>query len=631
MKSTKLAALFLAFISIAKADVSQDDYLRQRGLISDAAKDAINLLVPSFLGFTANVVNTVGSTLECGACKTALVLAAGALDIVGQDIFLDLVQDACKLIEQEDVCNGVVPTFGPSIATMLKQSDNLFGYSGELICNSFLTTCNTFSPSTKSFDYDSPSTSAVDNFNVSQASFNSSDYLTIMHLSDIHYDPDYLEGSEADCKYPMCCEARTNPSSGTISQPASSWGEYLCDMPYKFIDDWGSQFEATLGNQPDFTLFTGDVPPHNIWYDNTSTVTTAFEIYDVLSKYLTNPLYATFGNHDISPVNMLYPVDLPGFDSSVDGKWAFEALGGYFSQWLPSETIDHFENSYGTYAIRPRKGLKIINLNTVECYIDNFYVFYNSGDDLDPNGQLQWLVNELQDSQTNNEKVWLMGHVAPSDSDCVVPWSNLFDGIVNRYASTIVGQFYGHSHNDKFAVHYDSDGNPSNVQYLAPSLTTFTDLNAGYRTYKIHPETFEVMDSVTYIADMSKASTWDRPEWVKEYSAREYIPNWPSNAPLNATFWAQVAELMKSDDSVFTKYATYISKSSSASTPCSPSASCRYELVTDVKAGNSKNKYYPSLIPTYESTENTLKVAVKQMQGNLTSSSYTHRKRACIH
>lgn len=76
-------------------------------------------------------------------------------------------------------------------------------------------------------------------------------------------------------------------------------------------------------------------------------------------------------------------------------------------------------------------------------------------------------------------------------------------------------------------------------------MTTYTELNPGWRVYLIDSGSFEIMDSRTYIADMSKAAEWDAqgttPTWFLEYSARDtYGPalNWPAAEPLTPAFWA---------------------------------------------------------------------------------------------
>ncbi len=43
-------------------------------------------------------------------------------------------------------------------------------------------------------------------------------------------------------------------------------------------------------------------------------------------------------------------------------------------------------------------------------------------------------------------KVHIIGHIEPTE--CLSSWSENYYRIVNRYESTIVGQMFGHTHNE---------------------------------------------------------------------------------------------------------------------------------------------------------------------------------------
>ena len=77
----------------------------------------------------------------------------------------------------------------------------------------------------------------------------------------------------------------------------------------------------------------------------------------------------------------------------------------------------------------------------------NFLLFLNFAD---PGNQLSWLVDELQKSENANEKVHVITHHPPKS--CLQGWRREFTKIINRYESTVVGLFFGHTHNDFFQV-----------------------------------------------------------------------------------------------------------------------------------------------------------------------------------
>ena len=57
----------------------------------------------------------------------------------------------------------------------------------------------------------------------------------------------------------------------------------------------------------------------------------------------------------------------------------------------------------------------------------------------------------------------------------------------SRYESTIVGQFYGHTHIDEFTLFFDPANKTRavNVGFTSPSFTTYEHINPSYRVYVI--------------------------------------------------------------------------------------------------------------------------------------------------
>ena len=87
--------------------------------------------------------------------------------------------------------------------------------------------------------------------------------------------------------------------------------------------------------------------------------------------------------------------------------------------------------------------------------------------------------------------------------------------------------------------------------WIGPSVTPLNNLNAGFRMYEVDTGNFEVYNSYTFFANVSafaELGTTAGPTFHFEYSARQAYPvAWPDNAPLNATFWHRVTELMERD------------------------------------------------------------------------------------
>lgn len=59
--------------------------------------------------------------------------------------------------------------------------------------------------------------------------------LKILHLTDTHFDPYYLVGSNADCPEPMCC--RDSGGLRNLSfTAAGKWGSFKCDVPKRMLE-----------------------------------------------------------------------------------------------------------------------------------------------------------------------------------------------------------------------------------------------------------------------------------------------------------------------------------------------------------------------------------------------------------
>lgn len=118
---------------------------------------------------------------------------------------------------------------------------------------------------------------------------------------------------------------------------------------------------------------------------------------------------------------------------------------------------------------------------------------------------------------------------------------------------------------DHFEIHYSSytNRNYSNAlvtSYIAPSLTP-TSGHPAFRVYDVDPVTFAVLDSVTYIADMTNPSYQTTgPVWTKYYSAKEAYgplvspPVTEPSAELSPAFWHNVTLALAADQSAFDAY-----------------------------------------------------------------------------
>ncbi|EJU03163.1 sphingomyelin phosphodiesterase [Dacryopinax primogenitus] len=492
---------------------------------------------------------------------------------------------------EKDVCEGTIDLYGPHIAEILPQIEP-FGYSGTLGCATIVHAC----PYPESKSTEEITLPPLPEKSPSPKERNSTlEPLTIVHLSDWHVDPKYIPGSEVHCTKPLCCRGWNETSNGErieASVPAPSWGAYTCDAPQKLLVHMLEQVERLLGKKPDFAIFTGDVPPHDVWettqYNTTVTETVAF---NTMRQILGVPIFPTIGNHETSPSDLFQPASIV---DPPDNQWLFDNLTAksWFG-WLGNEELEYARTHRGRYTTRPMEGLKIISVNTNDCYAQNYWLFADTSK-LDPNGQLAWLAEELADSEEQGERVWIITHIPPGVPDCFRSWSEVHHQIVQRYWRTIVGVFSGHTHRDEIKLFYANDtktiSSAIGVNWIGPSVTPFTQLNPGWRAYTVDPQTFEILDSRTFVTDLSLASELDEkgtePVWEEAYGAREYFPDWPGDSPLNATFWAEVVARMEREEAVFRKYFSRRGKGGpSGQVECDEQ--CKQQIIAGIRAGKS--------------------------------------------
>ncbi|KAI9584703.1 sphingomyelin phosphodiesterase-like [Glossina fuscipes] len=343
--------------------------------------------------------------------------------------------------------------------------------------------------------------------------------LRILHLSDIHYDPDYKEGSLADCEEPLCCRNADN-----INIPdqlgAGRWGDYRdCDAPMRLVVN-ALEHIQTQG-QIDYIYYTGDIVPHNIWStteeSNKEIIT---EIFDLLSKHFgKTKVYPAIGNHEAHPANVFGNENVPSNFSSV---WLYEHLWTLWSDWLPIEARDTILKG-GYYTVTPRPGFRIISLSNMDCYIFNWWIYYNGKETSLP--QLQWLHDTLLAAEENGEHVHILAHIPSGGKDCWPVWAREYNRIIERFSHVISGIFNGHTHRDEMLLHYSERGHPMAISWNGGSLTPYSYKNPNYRIYDVEPQTFQVVDHETWIFNLTEANEQGdlgTPRWFKEYHFSDF-------------------------------------------------------------------------------------------------------------
>nr|XP_032647134.1 sphingomyelin phosphodiesterase [Chelonoidis abingdonii] len=372
----------------------------------------------------------------------------------------------------------------------------------------------------------------------------------LLFLTDLHWDQAYAPGSDPACKDPLCC--RGGRAQGPPHAGAGYWGEYSkCDLPLHTIRN----LLQHLARGPPFQLayWTGDLPAHDVWQQSRADQLRALRtLSTLLRKYLAPlPVYPAVGNHEATPVNGFPPPYVHGNQSSA---WLYGAMAEAWEGWLPPEALE-----------------------TLRC----------------PGG---WVGVPVCRSCSRSlpPQVHIIGHIPPAH--CLRSWSWNYYRIVNRFEGTIAAQFFGHTHVDEFEMFYDEEtlSRPVSVAFVAPSVTTYINLNPGYRVYQLDGDypgsSHMVLDHETFILNLTEANApGAEPRWQRLYRARQAY-GLPSVFPAD---WDGLLRRFQADERLFQQFWFFFHKGHPPREPCREA--CKAALLCALRSGRSAD---PSLCRT---------------------------------
>ncbi|XP_059468369.1 sphingomyelin phosphodiesterase-like [Neocloeon triangulifer] len=347
--------------------------------------------------------------------------------------------------------------------------------------------------------------------------------LRVLHFTDLHLDSSYKPGNNANCGEELCCRTEHGlaPNKG---DEAGYWGDYRdCDMPYHSFENLVEQ--ASSHNDIDYVLFTGDVYDHGD-VNTTQAAKKAATIYALTlfrEKFPNLKVFPVLGNHAPHPKN-IFSFDSPDIPTEISTNWLYSFVNDVWSWWIPNANETILKGGFYSYELYP--GLKVIGLNTLFCYNNNWWLMY---DNVDPSGQLAWLAQELSASEQKGQKVHILTHVAGS-TKCMPFWQKQFLRLLDRFENTVSAMFYGHTHQEQFAVYYDPNDSerPTQVSFVGGSVTPYSNVNPNYRIYEVDGDyqgsTYRVLDYETWSYNLTEANLGGPsvlPNWRKLYNFKD--------------------------------------------------------------------------------------------------------------
>ena len=295
------------------------------------------------------VLSSFSQVSRCGSCF-ALISTVKSLANLGDAVFVKTISNVCidLRIQHPDVCRGAIARQGPVIASTLRRiSPNK--HSASLLCQKLWGMCPTHEipedwPAER---FPSPLTVPVTPKPANRSGKN----LKIVHISDLHVDPQYLPGAEAICDKPLCCRADSTTPGQPVKLPASEFGSSRCDTPPRLLR---SMLAEIMRVAPDalFVASTGDILPHNVWTETRESVIAGLRsTYSLMNSDLAMPVFASPGNHDVSPTN-----DLPRSETNQRAfdraAWYFEEHYNNFAPWIGQHvTRQQFYDQRAHYSV----------------------------------------------------------------------------------------------------------------------------------------------------------------------------------------------------------------------------------------------------------------------------------------
>ncbi|PNF24994.1 hypothetical protein B7P43_G07965 [Cryptotermes secundus] len=529
------------------------------------------------------VETSVMSKVSCTACKAGVGLLQHYIRVgkTRDDIVKITYQFCVSLnIQPARVCEGITELFGGEVVYVLKR----INLGAEEICSFVIgDACgDVYNPYHEWKVIFPPVPKPV--VTPPAAPTPGAPTFKVLHLSDTHFDPYYQEGTNADCKEPLCCRL-TNGPARSPQTAAGRWGDYRkCDTPKQTVDHMLQHISSTHPDI-DYILWTGDLPPHDVWNQTREENLMVLKetVAQLTETFPGIPIFPALGNHESAPVNSFPP---PFIQNDFAISWLYDEVDDQWRHWLPS-SVSNTVRRGAFYSVLVRPGFRVISLNMNYCNNKNWWLLLNS---TDPAKELQWFIYELQSAEFSGEKVHVIGHIPPGHSDCLKVWSRNYYHIINRYESTIAAQFFGHTHFDEFELFYDRNdlSRVTNIAYVGPSVTPYYDLNPGYRIYYIDGDhkatTRAVVDHETWVMNLKEANLYNYPIWYQLYSTRSAY-QMPSLLPQD---WDNLLNKLASDTKLFDLYYKHYWKNSPVRPPCD--AECKKRMLCDLRSGRSHDR-----------------------------------------
>ena len=199
------------------------------------------------------------------------------------------------------------------------------------------------------------------------------------------------------------------------------------------------------------------------------------------------PIVPALGNLEVSPANLYIPESITEKDKTLTNEWLYAPLVATI--WSPTFRNEAARKAFrrgGFYSRELTPNWRVIILNSNTPAKANWWNLYG-GKDAD--GQLAWLVSELQAAETAGQYVTITGHVPPKSEYMIDVWLHNYIRIVDRFQHVITGTYFGHTHKDELVVLYNKEKKPVSVAFVSGSISPYGGVNPMYSIFEIDGQT----------------------------------------------------------------------------------------------------------------------------------------------
>ena len=339
----------------------------------------------------------------------------------------------------------------------------------------------------------------------------------ILHMTDLHFDFEYVEGTNANCGKPVCCRVRDGRPA-IDADKAGKYGSFWCDSPVVTIESAFAYLSSLPEAQkPDVIFWTGDNTPHDVWEQSYyANALYTEKVTEFLRTHLPGvPVFGALGNHEFYPVNVM---SMDGDDESM--KYLKEAWKDYMT---PESFVEFGKGGFYSQKVdlpgSEWDKVRIVSVNSEQCNNMNWWLW---GQMNDPQGELAWLEKTLLDAESKDEIVFLLAHIPPSSPECLHSWAIRFKSIMERFQHVVRSQYYGHTHDEFWHINTGfKDKVPNSIVFGTSSLGAREGKNPSFRIFEHDADTMLPVEIHRYTMNLTKSNLDKVPHWTLQYSATQ--------------------------------------------------------------------------------------------------------------